>query len=298
MGLQAFGWQALWHPGMMVLTLILAIIYLEVIGPLRPLFPGSKKVSSKQKTFFFSSLILLYIAQGSPIDLYAHVMFSAHMVQMSMFLLMFPPLMLLGLPDWLLRAIFRLPVLGWIAKKGIHPIVSTLLFNGVFSLYHVPAVFDYAMLHEVFHLTYSGVLLTTAFFMWFSLISPLEEMKRLSGLQKMGYIFANGVLITPACALIIFAGDTLYATYTDPALWAEMLRVCVPGTGSFDGSVGPSQLSWFSPLQDQQLGGVLMKIIQEIVYGVALTAVFVEWVRYERKRDGRVDLNPKVPLSR
>ncbi|MFP3589556.1 cytochrome c oxidase assembly protein, partial [Paraburkholderia sp. SIMBA_055] len=71
---------------------------------------------------------------------------------------------------------------------------------------------------------------------------------QLAGLKKLTYIFANGVLITPACALIIFAEDPLYATY-----------MSVP-------QIFPS-LDTFS---DQRLGGIIMKLIQELVYGCVL----------------------------
>lgn len=40
-----------------------------------------------------------------------------------------------------------------------------------------------------------------------------------------------------------------------------------------------------SLLHDQQLGGVLMKVIQEIVYGVMLFYVFIEWYRKERDEE-------------
>ena len=38
-----------------------------------------------------------------------------------------------------------------------------------------------------------------------------------------------------------------------------------------------------SLLHDQQLGGVLMKIIQEIVYGVILAHVFFEWYKKDQQ---------------
>jgi putative membrane protein len=38
-------------------------------------------------------------------------------------------------------------------------------------------------------------------------------------------------------------------------------------------------------LEDQQLGGVLMKIIQEIVYGTVLFFVFMEWYRKEQEKE-------------
>ena len=39
------------------------------------------------------------------------------------------------------------------------------------------------------------------------------------------------------------------------------------------------------PLYDQQLGGVLMKIIQEIVYGTMLFFIFIDWYRKEREKE-------------
>jgi hypothetical protein len=39
-----------------------------------------------------------------------------------------------------------------------------------------------------------------------------KERHRLTELRKMGYIVANGILLYPACALIIFADKPLYAT--------------------------------------------------------------------------------------
>ena len=46
--------------------------------------------------------------------------------------------------------------------------------------------------------------------------------------------------------------------------------------------------SSMSILHDQQLGGVLMKIIQEIVYGVMLFYIFIAWYRKERDEENVV----------
>jgi putative membrane protein len=86
----------------------------------------------------------------------------------------------------------------------------------------------------------------------------------MTDLQQMGYIFFNGVLITPACMLIIFTHQTLYPAYVEGS---QMIHFFLP------------------PIEDQQLGGTLMKIIQEIVYGTALAYVFFKWFRKERKKD-------------
>ena len=46
---------------------------------------------------------------------------------------------------------------------------------------------------------------------------------------------------------------------------------------------GPEMFTSMSLLHDQQLGGVLMKVIQETVYGFLLGRVFFEWYRQDQK---------------
>lgn len=47
----------------------------------------------------------------------------------------------------------------------------------------------------------------------------------------------------------------------------------------------PEMFNTLPPLEDQQLGAVLMKIIQEAVYGTYLAVIFFQWVRTEREKD-------------
>ena len=58
--------------------------------------------------------------------------------------------------------------------------------------------------------------------MWWPLLNKVEKAK-LHGLWKVGYLFANSVLITPACALIIFNNQPLYETYTSLQSWINSL---------------------------------------------------------------------------
>ncbi|MGM2834563.1 cytochrome c oxidase assembly protein, partial [Bacillus cereus group sp. Bce025] len=98
--------------------------------------------------------------------------------------------------------------------------------------------------------------------------------------------FANGILLTSACALIIFATAPLFATYTDPAAWMKAMELCVPaGTLSDLNITGPEFLHWMPIVQDQQTGGIIMKIVQEKVYGTIIGYVFFRWARREREKD-------------
>ncbi len=119
--------------------------------------------------------------------------------------------------------------------------------------------------------------------MWWPLVNKLSDYQTLNGLKKVGYIFADGILLTPACALIIFADTPMYATFSDPHAWGEAMKLCVPpSTLASLNLSGPELFNSMSLIHDQQLGGVLMKVIQEVVYGTILGQVFFEWYRKDQ----------------
>ena len=109
----------------------------------------------------------------------------------------------------------------------------------------------------------------------------------MSHVKRMAYIFANGVLLTPACALIIFSNEPLYAIYNDPQVWVNAMGFCIPGDTSYllTEFGGPQFFNTFTTLEDQQAGGIVMKLIQEVTYGVLLAFVFREWFTREHKQE-------------
>lgn len=280
--LQIFGFRALWSPYYAIFILSLGILYYLLTGPLRNKFGNNDIPTVWQQVMFYSGLVLLYVVKGSPLDLLGHIMFTAHMAQMAVYYLIFPILMIKGIPSWIWRKVYDTPVVKSVLNILTKPLVALLLFNGLFSFYHIPTIFDFTKTSVVAHAIVTTIILITSFFVWLSVFSPIPELDKLTPLLKIGYIFANGVLITPACGLIIFAPTPLYSTYSDPNAWAQALSLCVPG-GVLNGlSLGGPQI--FSPitiLHDQQLGGIVMKIVQEIVYAFILAVIFFSWFKSE-----------------
>jgi len=285
-----FPLTAFWSPAMLAATIAVAAAYLYATGRGRHRFEGSAPVPPMKKAWFLGGLFFLYAAFGSPIDLLGHLMFTFHMLAMSFAYIIAAPMLLAGTPGWLLRPIGRLPGARHL-KFLLHPIVTLLLFNALFSVYHVPSVHDYVMTNYALHTAYYVALLVAALLMWFPIICPVESFDRLAGFKKMGYIFANSVLLMPACALIIFSGEPMYGTYTNPELWAVAMGFCVPhgSAALLEMFSGPQTLAWMEPLEDQQLGGVLMKLIQEAVYGSILVYVFRQWYRRENPKGAERD---------
>jgi putative membrane protein len=296
--LDIFGFKALWSPYYLLILIALTVVYFVLTMKYRNLFPDSEPLTKKQAAYFTLSMVLLYAIKGSPVDLLAHLMFWVHMIQMAALVLVIPPILIFGIPVWVWRKVFSVGFIDSLFRIFTKPLIALILFNGLFSFYHVPIIFDHVMQNIWMHAGYSILLFVVAIFMWWPLINQMPEHQTLSGLKKVGYLFADGILLTPACALIIFADTPLYATYSDPAVWGQVMSLCV-GASNFDNLnlSGPELFSSMSLIHDQQLGGVLMKIMQEIIYGIFLGYVFFEWYRKDQadsEREMMQTLNPTL----
>lgn len=296
LGLQYFSFAEVWGTWQLALAVAIGAVYLTLTGPKRTWFAGSEPVTAGRKSLFLLGVAVYYFANGGPLNLLGHLMFSAHMTAMSLAYMLAPPLMLLGIPGWMVRPLLSMKVVGKVIKGLTHPLISVVCFNMLFSFYHLPLIHDYVMTNYTIHTLFFIALLIAAFMMWWPIITPVPEVKGLSELKKMGYIFANGVLITPACALIIFASTPVFATYNDPQMWAKAMGYCIPGNTQFllDNFNGPEFFSLLDAREDQQLGGVIMKIFQEITYGAALAYIFFNWYIRERAKDDQ-DAEPVLP---
>lgn len=222
----------------------------------------------KKSTYFFFALLIFYLTLGSPLHVLGdHYLFSAHMLEQSLVYVALPPLLLLGLPNRLVEPILRFGLRFKVISFLKKPLIPLLLFNVLFSFYHIPLIFNAVVSNNIWHNLTHIILTATALFMWVPLIPIIKELDRLSAIQKIGYIFAAGILLTPACALIIFSDEPFYTVYND----APQLFDIIP------------------PLDDQQTGGIIMKVIQELVFGTMIGYIFFKWARKERLKDELMD---------
>ncbi|MFC0211667.1 cytochrome c oxidase assembly protein [Paenibacillus chartarius] len=259
----------LWSPVTVLLLVVVGYAYLHAART----NGFDPRISIGQKTSFLFGLVLFYAAVGSPLDwLGHHYFFSIHMLNQSILYLIMPLFILHGMPGWMVERSMKALRLERLFKFLTRPLIAVFTFNMLFSLYHIPKVMDTVMNNDWLLFSYHTVLLIAAFAMWFPVVGNVQYWERMSELKRMGYIFLNGVLLTPACALILFAGKPLYEMYRD---------VVMPIAG-------------YSIVDDQQLGGVIMKIIQEITYGAALAFTFFRWYRTERSKEDEDELAEQV----
>lgn len=292
MPLSIFGFSALWSPYLIGVIVFLTAVYFLVTVTWRKDFKVSEPLKRSEAIYFILAMLLLYIIKGSPIDLLGHIMFAMHMVQMAFLLLLVPIFLIKGIPWWVWQSVVNIPIINKILKVTTKPIVAIFVFTGMFSIYHLPAVFDTIKLDQTFHGIFTAILFLTAVFMYWPLLNNIEGQHKMKNINKLAYIAGNAVLITPACALIIFAKEPMYATFYDSASWLKAMELCVPiDTLSQLNLSGPELFSNLTPVSDQQVGGVLMKIIQEIIFGIILYNVFNKWWNTERKNQNEITEN-------
>ncbi|WP_313732019.1 cytochrome c oxidase assembly factor CtaG [Cohnella nanjingensis] len=287
MGLQYFSFVDLWSPYLLTLMLAIIVLYTFVVGPWRERFADSGPVGFGRQASFIAGVALLYLVQGGPLSLMGHLMFTFHMSDMAVSYFIVPPMLLYGVPPWLWRSVFSHK--AWRPFRFLmNPLFGLFAFNLLFSFYHMPNNHDWIMTHYRVHALYYLALFLTSMISWWHVTSPVPEWSRLTNLRKLGFIFLNGLLLTPACVLIIFASTPLFGVYNDPQVWVKAMGYCVSGDPSallskFEG--GPAFFSLLSPLDDQQLGGIIMKLLQEGVNIIALFTVFMQWYKRERAQD-------------
>lgn len=297
--IQIFGFRALWSPYFLTFLISIAVIYFIFTGPKRHLFGNVSKPTINEQIFFYAGIILVYLVKGAPVDLMSHIMMSAHMIQMSILYFVVPIFIIRGLPQWMLEKFIELPVVKPIFQFFTRPIIALAVFNSFFTVYHLPVIFDFSKETLVAHAAINIFLFITALFMWWPIVTPLKEHNKMAPLLKMGYLLASILMISIACALMIFSTTAMYTSYTSDGAWMQALSLCVP-TDVLAGLSGTlSGAEMFSPLtafEDQQLGGIIMMFLQEIIFGVVLAWIFFTWFS---KKSLEVDPMPSsIPYSK
>src|ERR1700758_1444774 len=108
--------------------------------------------SPHQARLFLGGMATLWIGADWPIhDLAERYLYSVHMVQHLLFTLVAAPLLLSGMPAWMLRAIIRPRPVGAVARLATRPVVALALFNGALLFIHWPAIVELSVRSEWAH---------------------------------------------------------------------------------------------------------------------------------------------------
>lgn len=250
------------HPSVVIGLVLLGGLYV---------FSGGLTSARRQVASFVGALVVLFLALNGPLhNLSDTYLFSAHMAQHLLLTLVFPPLLLYGTPSWVVRPLLRPRWIMSTARVVTRPLVAATLFTAPIVLWHVPAFYEAALRHHNLHILQHLVFLTTAVIMWWPVLSPVPELPRVPYMLQMLYLFLLGIPMSVTGALITLSDRPLYPFYAAaPRVWG------------------------LSPLDDQQIGGLLMWVLGGSMLWVVMTVVWFRWSVW----DARGDAEKAVPLE-
>ncbi len=244
------------YPSVVIGVLCLVIIYLYAIGPLRKRIAASQPANIRNIFKFLLGSIVLFIVLVSPLDaLSDDYLFSAHMIQHTLMTMVVPPLLLAGIPGWLFEYIVHSTTIKKIAGFLTNPLIAFSLYNLVFSVWHLPAIYDAALENEPLHIVEHLSFMTTATIFWWPILSTSTSLPHLSYPKQILYLFLASVPCTILGGILVFAPRVIYLKYANAPL-------LFPG---------------FTPMMDQQVGAVIMAMAGMLVYLGFIGRAFYIW---------------------
>ncbi len=244
------GWSV--HPSTVVGIIALGALYLWRASQA----PSRDTPTGLEKLWFFAGLFALFASLNGPLhDLSDSFLFSAHMVQHLLLMLLVPPLLLAGVPGWMLRPLIRPRVVRKLAEFALKPAMCFTIFNLVMVIWHLPFFYNAAMANHNIHIAEHLMFLAAAVVMWWPFMSPLPELPRLAYPAQMLYCFLMTLPMSVIAVYITLADHVLYPAYAAaPRVWG------------------------LTPMMDQQAGGLIMWIPGGIVFYSLMTVIFFKWV--------------------
>ncbi len=215
--------------------------------------------------FFLGGLGIIWLAIASPLDGFADVLLSAHMVEHLLLMSFAPPLLLLGYPLVpLLRGLppgVVVPLLGPFLRTRMlrqlghtltTPAVAWLAMNLIFLGWHVPAAYDFALEHERWHEFEHMCFLGTSILFWWPVVLPWPTRARSNGWLLLPYLILADIVNTALSAFLAFCDRPVYPYY---------LREPNP--------------FGISPLSDQRSGAVIMWVVGSLIFLVPATVLTI-----------------------
>jgi putative membrane protein len=265
-------WHA--HPDVWALVAFLELSYLGALRRERAL-TGRPAATRGQVTAFSLGVAVLWIAADWPIhDLAERALYSVHMVQHLLFTLAAAPLLLLGTPTWLARRLLApawlLRAVRWVGR----PVPGLIQFNLILVFSHWPVWVDLTLRHHNVHFLAHVLIVVSALLMWLPVVSPLPEVPRARPPTQMLYLFLQTIVPTVPASFLTFGSTPLYKFYeTVPRLWG------------------------ISVLTDQQVAGLIMKVVGGFYLWTVIGVIFFRWYDREERHDREERRDREAPTA-
>jgi putative membrane protein len=223
-----------------------------------------------QVAFFFLGIAVLAAAYLPPFDDWADHLFSMHMVQHLLITSVGVPLLLFGAPFLVstkglpsgLRRTFLIPILQNSAALVFrqllsNPFVAVFLYEGMLWGWHLPKLYNLALLHDAIHVLEHGCMALSALNLWRLFIDPRPLRSEVSPPLRLFLLGLLTILDMALSAALTYSTRNWYAYGHMPM---------------------PAGWNW-TRLEDQQLGGLMMWVPGGGIWILAMAGNFYAWLK-------------------
>jgi cytochrome c oxidase assembly factor CtaG len=259
-----------WHPSVLIGCAALVSTYLtagrRLAVPLPPV----------RFTLFASGLVVLLLSLVSPLDtLGDRYLFSVHMLQHLLLVLVVPPLLLGGLPPSLVDALLTYPRIARLEHILGNPLLAWPAAMGTLWIWHLPTLYNTALLYPGIHILQHLTFLITATMFWWPVIVAPHGQWRLSVPAAILYLFSGSAANAVLGIILTFASVGLYPLYLNPAAHLDVAFFQPSQVAAIEQVI---RGGWgLSAASDQQIGGLLMWIPGGLAYLLAVCGILARW---------------------
>lgn len=256
------------HPDIVLLCVGLLLAYATLVRRYGPMMvpAGQPAVTRREVAAFTAGVMALWLASGSPIhDLADQYLFSFHMVQHMLQGFVIAPLLIFGMPGWMLEVVTSPRWLRSFVRTFGKPLLAGIIFNGFLLGMHWPAVVTLMVENSTFHAVVHIILVLSSLLMWLPIASKSPAVQpRMNPLPRLGYVFAQTLLPTIPASFLTF-GDP--ATPVFP-VYAQFPRL-------WEISVG----------EDMLIAGLIMKTGGGFLLWGIIATLFFRWASDNERRE-------------
>ena len=242
------------HPSIVLGCLAFVAVYAALAGPLRTRWNLAPEGPTRGEwaRFLIAIAIVFCSLQGPLHELSDRYMFSAHMVQHLLVTLLFPPLLIRGIPPWMWKPLVSKPWAAWIGRQWTWPPMAIGFATFTLYMWHVPSMYDWALQVHNVHIAEHLIFMTGAVVMWWPVHSRIEEVPPLSPGYRMLYLFCLTIPMKALGAMITVSDYVLYQFY----------------------ATQPRVVLTLDPLYDQRLGGLIMWLPGGMIFWFTIGYIF------------------------
>ncbi len=220
---------------------------------------------------FAGGTLVLAAALLTPLSEAAETRLSWHMIQHELIMLAAAPLLVFGRPLfvslWSLPASWRRTIARAFGARPIasgwhiatQPLTAFLIYAGILWTWHLPALYQAALEHEVIHAAQHASFLAAACLFWWGMVYGRYG--------RIGY----GVAVVFVFLTVLHSGLLGALMTVAPAPWYPAYA-----------NVGTAD-----PLADQQLAGLIMWVPSGLVLIALGLALFAAWLADSVRRTAR-----------